>query len=851
MNNRAANQPKPILDRHARELLQAVEADPFAPLHVGVMAPGGYGKTRLLAELAQAYRSAGVDVAGVRQAMTDSVDTTSTALLVDDAHLLGEPQLDRLRRLAETEQIRLVVGYRPWPRPAGLSELTEVLGPTRQPLTLGPLDRDQIRELAGSSLGARPRPALVEFVQAWTGGVPAFAERLVRALAESGEAAREKSLEVPPAAIAAFRHDLDRLDPDVLRFLLAVEAGVGLHMDLLNALFGEESTALDEVMEAARATGLLGRDGALLPIGVLAVRALIPAERRIAVRQRLAELQLARGGSVLGLAKPLLGTGIGGASAAAAFEAAGEEAMADDPALAARFFAAAATAGGPVSRLACRWARAAALAGDLDSALRLADRLIAEEESPDRREGARIAATALAHRGQLGRSAELYRWAGSGAAGGFATVGLIGTGQLAGAQQLLIAAPPDDPPTLLSGAASLMAHGVHESVAGSATSALHNLVRSATLLEPAARGVLLPDSPAALAALVALHCGELNVAESVLDRAVAADMGGPLMAVRHRLLRAWIAMVRGQTAAAREHLAEAGRNRKTLEPRDWLFATALQAGLARRDSDVAALQRIWGDACEAIMRHPVDLFTFLPLGEFATAAARLRDQDRLVPHLHEANRLLAQLGNPPLWSAPLHWSGLHAAIIAQDTAAAKEHADALSDGGEHGRYRAVLAAAAACWVDVLTGEVDPGRVDTAAHGLHDAGLWWDAARLAGQAAIRTSDRKAMVSLLDCARLLQGRSPGTKAPAPATGGRSSGRGRTAADPAGTGTLSEREQEVARLVLAGLTYKQVGDRLFISAKTVEHHMARMRQRLGCTSRSELLDQLRMLLQEGPPG
>jgi DNA-binding CsgD family transcriptional regulator len=848
LNNRAANAPKPILDQQTREFLDSVEADPFAPLHVAITAPGGYGKTRLLTELGQVYRSAGIEVVGARQAMTESVDHTAAALLVDDAHLLGESQLRALHEIAETEQTRLAVAYRPWPRSTALSELTEVLGPTRPALTLGPFNQDQTRAFVTDSLGVRPRQGLVEFVQAWTGGVPAFVERLVGALGESGEPPREKNPEIPASAITPFRHDLERLDPDVLRFLLAVEAGVGLHIDLLGGLLGDESVA--EVMEAARATGLLGHDGALLPIGLLAVRALIPAERRIGVRQRLAELQLARGGSVLGLARPLLGTGIGGASAAATFEAAGQEALVDDPALAAEFFAAAAAAGGSLSSLASRWARAAALSGDLDSALRLADRVIAEESSPDRREGARVAATALAHRGQLGRSAELYRWAGSGSAGGFATVGLLGTGQPAGAQQLLVAPPADEPPTLLSGAASLMAHGVYESVAGSTTTALHNLVRASTLLEPAARGVLLPDSPAALAALVALQCGELNVAESVLDRAVAAGMGGPLMSVRHGLLQAWIAMVRGRTAAAREHMTLAGQNRKTLEPRDWLFAIALEVGLARRDSDLAALQRIWGDACEAVMRHPVDLFAFLPLGEFAAAAARLRDQSRLAPHLQEAGRLLAQLGNPPLWSAPLHWSGLQAAIIAEDPAGAKEHADALSHAGGHSRYHAVIAAAAECWLDVLTERVDPVKVETAAHGLHDAGLWWDAARLAGQAAIRTSDRKAMVSLLDTARLLQGRSPGTKSTTASAGGRSSGRARAASEAAGTGTLSEREQEVASLVLAGLTYRQVGDRLFISAKTVEHHMARMRQRLGCTSRSELLDQLRVILDEEAP-
>lgn len=59
------------------------------------------------------------------------------------------------------------------------------------------------------------------------------------------------------------------------------------------------------------------------------------------------------------------------------------------------------------------------------------------------------------------------------------------------------------------------------------------------------------------------------------------------------------------------------------------------------------------------------------------------------------------------------------------------------------------------------------------------------------------------------------------------------------------LSERELEVGQLILAGLTHKQVGERLFISAKTVEHHVARIRRRLGAESRSEMLSMLRAML------
>jgi DNA-binding CsgD family transcriptional regulator len=142
---------------------------------------------------------------------------------------------------------------------------------------------------------------------------------------------------------------------------------------------------------------------------------------------------------------------------------------------------------------------------------------------------------------------------------------------------------------------------------------------------------------------------------------------------------------------------------------------------------------------------------------------------------------------------------------------------------------------------VLAGKIDAHRVQAAARGLYAAGLCWDGARLAAQAAIRTKDRAAMVALLDCARQLQGR----PAPERATPDR-------APQPPGAGAagldrprLSGRERQVAALVVAGLTYKQIGGRLFISPKTVEHHVARMRHRLDCGSRSDLLARLRELL------
>jgi FixJ family two-component response regulator len=51
------------------------------------------------------------------------------------------------------------------------------------------------------------------------------------------------------------------------------------------------------------------------------------------------------------------------------------------------------------------------------------------------------------------------------------------------------------------------------------------------------------------------------------------------------------------------------------------------------------------------------------------------------------------------------------------------------------------------------------------------------------------------------------------------------------------LSEREQEVLKLVLAGKPSRQVADELYISARTVEFHRARIMQKLGVRSAAEL--------------
>jgi DNA-binding CsgD family transcriptional regulator len=830
-----------IVDEPMRAQLAETAHDPMAATQLVVIAPGGHGKTTLLAELEHTYRAAGLTVLGPREAGAEPIGPDAV-LIVDDAHQLAPAQLDELNAVVDEQLPRAVIACRPWPRPAELTGLIERLTRRRGPLLLSPFDQRQ----TAAALGRGPASALVERVHRLTGGVPGFVERVAAALDPAGKVADP---DIPAAALTAFGYDFDRLEPEILRFLFAELAGVGQHADLIAELLSRDADGVAAIVEAAKASGLLAADGTLLPIAAAALATLNPAEGALAVRARLAQLQLARGGSVLALVRPLPRSGVGGAGMAAAYEAAAVEAVSTEPALAAELFGAAASSGAPLASVAVRWATAAALAGDLPAALRLTDQVIAAPPTPDQAEGASIAATALVHLGQLGSAAELYRWSGAGPAMAFAAISMLGTGALDEATELFASAGNDGPPTLLASAASLMAKGVLESVTGSPRAALATLVRAAALLEPAGKSVLLPDSPAALAALVALHCGELSIAESVLDRAVAANVGGALMLARHRLLQGWICMMRGAFAAAQEFLAMANKAASAYQPRDWLYAVGIEVGLARRSSDLAALRRIWSQAGDAVMRHPIDLYTFLPLGEFTIAAARLRDQDRLAPHVQEATLLAEQLRQPPLWTTAVHWSGLHAAIIGEEPGAAEQHVHALAEGAGHSRYGAVLYSAARSWLAVVTGNVHPATVESAARQLDEVGLSWDGARLAGQAAIRTADRKAMVRLLECARLLQGKSQVKPSSAKATAAKENtgSSSAAAAEVIAAGKLSEREWEVADLVLAGLTYKQIGDRLFISAKTVEHHVARMRQRLAATSRSDLLAQLRVLASE----
>jgi DNA-binding NarL/FixJ family response regulator len=62
--------------------------------------------------------------------------------------------------------------------------------------------------------------------------------------------------------------------------------------------------------------------------------------------------------------------------------------------------------------------------------------------------------------------------------------------------------------------------------------------------------------------------------------------------------------------------------------------------------------------------------------------------------------------------------------------------------------------------------------------------------------------------------------------------------------GPGALSPQQLEIARLAAAGLTNKEIGERLFLSHRTVGTHLYQIFPKLGITSRAALRDALESL-------
>ncbi|MET0932567.1 MAG: LuxR C-terminal-related transcriptional regulator [Mycetocola sp.] len=826
----------------ARLLLDEVKSEPRSRLLVGVSGVGGAGKSTLLDQLEGHYRAAGVDVMrGPSGAHPRALNGRGT-VLVDDAHKLNDSALTELHSVVEQRDLNLIVAYRSWPQPPGLLRLARTLERYHPSVVLGPLDREAVTMELAAALGTPPQPALVTQVVQLTAGMPWLVDRIAGTLTDS-----VSSLDLCPV-MDRLGYDLDRINPEVRELLLALSVGFDLSGEIPETL-GQRGEGVDALIAEARAAGLILPDGRQIPLIEKTVIHATPLYRVRNLQRSLVTSYPVDRGVFTETARALARSGLKDDRVAKSLSRAGDAVLTTQPSLASALYGEALDAGADELAIAARRAQAAAATGDLEVATGLLDKLFAHENPPDLTRASDVASAVWAQRGMLVRSAEVYRWLGTERAGcsaALAGVAMIGVGDTDGAEGMFSVGDCDGSRSLSTVAVQLIGQGIRDSITPAADDALPSLIRASDVMSASGAVIPLPDYPAALAALVALHSGELSIADSILDAALERGQCGSVARPRLLLLRAWTAMQADRPERARAAIADATQAGGGLVQRDELLLRAIEVGLARRADDVPALVLAWQRARENILHAGVDLYSLLPFEELVVAAARLRESGRLQSHLAQAWDLLTRLGEPPLWSVGLHWSAVQAAILTERPSDLAPHAAALVRAAQHSHLAFVLAAAGRAWMSVLAQSFEVMTVETAARGLASVGMTWDGSRLAGHAAARTEERKDMARLLACARDLHpGRAAAaTSAPAEVKPAPRAPVGGIRDD---TG-LSAREREIARLVLEGKTYREIGEAVFISPRTAEHHIARIRSRLGASNRSELLTLLRVAL-EGP--
>jgi DNA-binding CsgD family transcriptional regulator len=774
-----------------------------------VVGVDGAGRTHRLRELAAAAPGAWWfdPSAGAREQL-DAALAHGHLVVVDDAHRLDGAALRALAAAAR-RGIPMVVSRAPTVDRPELAELDEAVAATGRVEVLEPLDLDAVAGIVARVSGRAPSGPTPAEVLAASGGLPAVATALA---AGPGPGP-------PPALVARCQRRLAGLEPAVVAVARILALPLDLPDDIVAAAAALPRERLPAATRRLRDAGLL-LPGAerMIPAVAGAILADLPPVERRQLHDAVARALVAVGADTVLAATQLRAARAWTPAAAAVYTAAGERLRFTDPAAALGWFDEAAQAGADPVQLAAGRAEAGALLGvavDTDTHL-------GGGEPARQARLALVAGAVAAHRGRAARAAPALLAAGP-VGPVLAVPALMATGQAEPARAAAAHRPA--PAALLRLAEAALA-------LGEPAGAVPLFIEAAEALEAAPPEVVLPDTPHALGALVAVVAGDASSAERLLVQAIDGRAGGPVFADRHRLLLGWVRMRAGRYDTA---VAELRRTTPHQLPgRERLLRAALAAGIARRCGDVARLREAWTGVEPVLAGGAVDLTGLEAVEELAVAAGRLRQHHRVTAVLDSLQEAVERLGSPTAWAVALGWLRVQVAVAVDDAAGAAAVSASLAGYPATGQRQRAQQLGARCWAALLAGEVDANLVSAAAQQLADAELPWEASRLAGQAAIRTDDAVLARRLLERARDLSGADVSATDPVP---------------DGQLGGLSEREVEVARMVLAGATYREIGGRLFISPKTVEHHVARIRTKLSATTRAELLAALREVLDTAP--
>lgn len=320
--------------------------------------------------------------------------------------------------------------------------------------------------------------------------------------------------------------------------------------------------------------------------------------------------------------------------------------------------------------------------------------------------------------------------------------------------------------------------------------------------------------------MVATAAGDYSAADRIASRYAAMAAGLPAAEAMVDAMLGLVHVTRGELSSA---CAALGRSITQLSqgfPSPWLLVVAAlhaQAEGARGDCEAAAaaLRR----AEQAYGPH---VAVFLPELELARAWERAAAGDTTAAQTHAMRA--AQTAQA---------AGMHVAEIRARHASIR-----FGDCGQAARVEELVGilntASAQAVADHARGlaQRDPALLDAAAHEFADLGALAFAADASAHAAsehARQGNRRKEIESSTWAHALAGqcelRTPALEA---------------AARPL---PFSARERQIVLLVAAGLSNRQIADRLVISVRTVEGHLYRLFTKLGVNHRDQLVQLLNL--------
>ncbi|HET7666032.1 MAG TPA: helix-turn-helix transcriptional regulator, partial [Mycobacterium sp.] len=314
--------------------------------------------------------------------------------------------------------------------------------------------------------------------------------------------------------------------------------------------------------------------------------------------------------------------------------------------------------------------------------------------------------------------------------------------------------------------------------------------------------------------------GDLDAAENVCRRYAAMTAGIPQPEAIVSALTGRVDLARGRLASACEALRKSLWTMSESLPRGWVMLVAswlTQAEGARGNADAAAAALARAESADG-----PQVAVFAPELELARAWERASSGQTTSAQDH-AKRAAKMAWSTGMYAVEM--TALHTAVRFGDRSAAVRLAQLSA------LLNCPLAEAMSCHARALT-EHNADRLDDAADRFELLGAGAMAADAAAHAAREHARDGTRVKELESSSRAHWLASQWELRTPATNAIDSPL-----------PITDREREIATLVGAGLTNREIADRLGVSVRTVDGHLYRIYAKLGIEDRDQLARLIRM--------